>query len=89
MVRIAEAVAMTWWSWSLTILVWLILAWQLWRAGTRGEITGRMCTYSRWNAPVAFWISVIVYSALFLLINFVFAVSLARLVAGLPPLRAS
>jgi hypothetical protein len=45
-----------------------------------------MVTYSRRDGPVAFWFSVVIYGALFLAISFVFAASLFRLIAGLPPL---
>ena len=76
---------MTWWSWLLTFLAWLVLAWQLWGAATRGEITGRMATYSRRDSPVAFWFSVTIYGALFLILSVLFGATLVRLSLGLPP----
>jgi hypothetical protein len=49
---------MPWWVWigNVALIAWAIV--QLWRAKTRGKISGGVADFTRSSDPIAFWFQV-------------------------------
>jgi hypothetical protein len=50
--------AISWWMWFGSIIAFSYCVFDLWRATSRGEITGGIGVYTRSGSPVFFWIKV-------------------------------